>query len=81
VELALVVAVVVVVVDDVVAVEVDVVVGVVVVEVVLKLFVDKAAAITGVGLEVATDEPFLFVATTTTRNVDPTSAAVTRSFC
>jgi hypothetical protein len=80
VELALVVAVVVVVVDDVVAVEVDVVVGVVV-EVVLKLFVDKAAAITGVGLEVATDEPFLFVATTTTRNVDPTSAAVTRSFC
>jgi hypothetical protein len=46
--------------------------------VVVKLFVDKAGAITGVGSDVATVEPFLFVAATTTRSVDRTSVTVAR---
>ncbi|HEY3017523.1 MAG TPA: hypothetical protein VGJ23_01700 [Gaiellaceae bacterium] len=40
------------------------------------LLKDSAGAITDVGSEVATVEPFLFVAVTTTRNVNPTSAAM-----
>jgi hypothetical protein len=59
--------------------DVDVVVLVVDVEleVPVKVFVDNAGAITGVASDVATADPFLFVAVTTTRKVEPTSAAVT----
>ncbi len=74
-----VVVVVVVVVDEVDVVVVDV--GAVVVEVEGKLSVDRAGAITGVGSEVATVEPFLFAAATTMRRVDLTSPAVTRYCC
>jgi hypothetical protein len=88
VEPALVVAVVVVVVDDVVAVEVDVVVGVVVEVVVAvgvgdvaervpELVVDsvEAEATMLVAADVAIVEPFLFVAVTATLSVEPTSPA------
>jgi len=55
---------------------VDVVDGV---DVVLRrLSVDRAGAITGVGSDVATVEPFLFVAVTAMRKVDLTSVAITR---
>lgn len=68
----------VVVVDVDVDVDVDVVVVEVDVDVLVTPFVDNAGATTGVASDVATADPFLFVAVTTTRNVERTSAAVRR---
>jgi hypothetical protein len=58
-----------------------VVVVVVVVELVLKLSRDRAGAMTDVASDVATAEPFLFVAVTVTRSVNRTSEAVARYCC
>jgi hypothetical protein len=60
---------------------VDVAVAVLAVEVVVRLIVDNAGAMTDVASEVATVEPFLFVAVTTMRKVNLTSAAATGCCC